>query len=161
MNPDEIVRGAKLAASALTKHISDNEIDELSGLLTRRELTDLKRRVETELTDVMRNVIRLKPDNFDRVINEGYVKSDFPGMATYLDVRLVMDALVSSPLFLRQFVVCKFQPFFFSHLQVEEPKPGYFVRIQMTLSKTYGEGHMHDWSVSNFRILDFDEGPSL
>lgn len=131
-NPDEVIRGAKLAASALTKHISNNEIDELSGLLTQRELADLKRRIETEWTDQMRNVLRLEPEDFDKVVNDGYVRTDLQGMATYLDVRLFLDAIV------------------------DEPAPGYFVRIQMTLCRQYGEGAMHDWSVSYFNILAFE-----
>jgi len=129
---EDVIRGAKLAASSLTKHIADNEVDELSGLLTQREFTDLRRRVETEWSDQMRNVLRLEPDDFDRVVNEGYVRTEFQGMATYLDVRLIMDAVV------------------------DKPDPGFMVRIQMTLTRAYGEGTMHDWSVSYFNILSFD-----
>ena len=92
---EDVIRGAKLAASSLTKHIADNEVDELSGLLTQREFTELRRRVETEWSDQMRNVLRLEPDDFDRIVNEGYVRTEFQGMATYLDVRLIMDAVVS------------------------------------------------------------------
>jgi len=129
-DPEEVARGAKLAASSITKMIADNDFDGMVGLLTPRELEVLRRRVETEWSDQLRNNIALEPEDFDRMVNEGYVRQDFQGLATLLYAHFILEALA------------------------DDRNPKFVIKIRLSLMRSYGEGAMHDWSVCYFNIMD-------
>eukprot|EP00095_Tigriopus_kingsejongensis_P005320 maker-scaffold123_size333416-snap-gene-2.15 protein:Tk05320 transcript:maker-scaffold123_size333416-snap-gene-2.15-mRNA-1 annotation:"hypothetical protein KGM_03861" len=132
MEKSTFVEATKQAISLVTQYLSQNNFEDLSGLLTKRERLRLKEEVETKWSDVQRNNINLSVDEIigsfpDKVFqyNVAYQK--------FCDIDVIVPAW-------------KYD---------SEGHRMAFVKIRARFSREYTENRLPEWTITKFAVERF------
>jgi len=133
LDQEDFTEGAKYAVEAITSKLEQGEWKELRGLLSRKEFKRLRKEVETEWSDVMRQNVSLEVDQMVKVL--------------ITDIRT------------QQIVDNKFCDIDVMVMGVKEQerKTPLVMQLEVRLHREYTEGCLPDWVVTRFRLKNWDK----
>jgi len=134
---DDFIRGCKQAVSTVTSMIGSNEYDDMKGLLSERELSRIKRDIETKWPDQWRNNISLSVDEIEWV-GTNKIRRYQVGRNFYVDITLNMKAVKEIP-------------------SEKDKNIQILIDITAEFSKDYSENSFGDWYIIRFAIDDMKE----
>jgi len=133
LNQEDFTEGAKYAVEAITNKLEQGEWKELRGLLSRKEFKRLRKEVETEWSDVMRQNVSLEVEQMVKVFITD-IRTQQIVDNKFCDV----DVMVMG-------------------LKGQERKPPLMMQVEVRLHREYTEGCLPDWVVTRFRMKNWDK----
>jgi len=134
IDQQQIMMGAKYAVAAITSKLEGGQWKELRGLLSRREFKRLRKEVETEWTDVMRQNANLEVEEMEKVLITD-VRTQQIVQNKYCDIDLMVVGV--------------------KEMQQKLPL---VVQVEVRLHREYTQGCLPDWVVTRFRMRNMAKG---
>lgn len=133
LDQEQFVEGAKYAVEAITNKLESGEWQEVRGLVSRKEFKRLRKEVETEWSDVMRQNASLDVEQMHKVLVTG-VRTQQISENKYCDI----DVMVLG-------------------IKEQEKQAPFVMQVDVRLHREYTQGCLPDWMVTRFRVKNWDK----
>jgi len=128
LDKEEFLFGVQYAVQAITNNIVNGDWHEMRGLLSRKEFKRLRKEVETEWSDVMRQNVGMEVDQMEKVLITGITTQQIVEHK-YCDIDVTVVGV-----------------------KEKHDNTPHVIQVRVRLHREYTEGCLPDWMVSRFSI---------